>query len=374
VKTLTALAIGLVGAGALIAGFAIDPQQAAFAYLTAWTCAVSLALGAMIFLMSAYAIDARWPTVFRGFAEGMVRTLPLLALGFIPVALTLPRLYPWVDPAPALGAEMLRKLAHAAPWDNVPTFVVRGAILLLVWCVLGELMVRWARRPELRYRLRALSAASLPALGITLTIAAFDWLMTLTPGWYSTIFGLMYFAGGFVGALALIAVMARLARRDPRVAEAITRQQTGALGRLVLAFVAFWAYKEFAQGVIIWIANKPGEVPWYVARGAGQWGAVLALLVIGHFIVPFFLLLARPITRDPTRLAIVSAWLVLMHYVDAAWLVMPSLHAQPEWSWIDLAAPAAVFGLAAAFALARGRGAIPSDPWLREAEAYEEQE
>ncbi len=367
VASLIAGGVGTIG---LVIGFATEPTQAAFSYLTAWAYALSIALGALIVQLIGHATGARWFIVFRRLVEAIVSTLPVLALGFVPIALTLGHLYPWVDPSPALGHEALVRAAHRAPYLNVPFFLVRAVVFFAVWIALAELLSRWTRRRD--DRLRALACAGIPAVGLTLTFAAFDWVMSLTPSWISTIFGLLYFSGGFVGALALMPVLARGARRVPVVAANIRPGHYGAVGRLLFAFLVFWAYMEFSQGVIIWIANKPDEVPWYVVRGAGAWGDTFAFLLIAHFGVPFFALLSRPLKRDATLLAIVSAWLLVMHYVDIYWIVMPVLHHACAFHWLDVAAPLAVLGLVTAAATARTRTAIAlDDPRLAHAAEYD---
>jgi hypothetical protein len=360
-------AIGALGAIATAIGFAIDPTQAAFSYLTAWTFALSMALGALVFLMMGHAIDANWTIVFQRFTEAITGALPAIAVLFVPVALAAGQLYPWLSPPSGLDPEVASRLAHQAPYLNFGFWVIRAAVFLALWIAIAELLVRWAARaahaPGYLARARALSAAGFPAVALTLTFGAFDWLMSLTPQWYSTIFGLLYWSGGFVGALSLIAVIARLARRVPVVAANIRGTQTGALGRMMLAFLIFWGYMEFSQGLIIWIANKPDEVPWYIARGARAWGSVFAVLIIAHFAIPFFALLNKPLKQRPTLLAIAGAWLVVMHYIDVYWLVMPALHGTLAIHWLDVAAPCAVLGLATAFAAARAgrRSAIADD-------------
>jgi hypothetical protein len=336
--------LGLIGAVGVVIGFVCEPAQAAFSYLTGWAYAVSIALGALIFLMIGHATNARWVIAFRGLTEAIVSALPVLAVLFVPIALAMRQLYPWVAPSPTLDREVLAKLAHRAAYLDPTFFLVRAAAFFAVWIAFGELLRRLRGA-----RARALSAAGLPAVALTLTFAAFDWLMSLTPNWYSTIFGLLYFSGGFVAALALLAVIARVAV----VRAAIDAGHAGALGRLVFAFLVFWAYMEFSQGIIIWIANKPDEVPWYVARGAAAWGSVFALLVVGHFAVPFFVLLSRSFKRNASLLAIACSWLVAMHYADVYWIVMPVLHRTVAVHWLDFAAPAAVIGLATAFATLR---------------------
>jgi hypothetical protein len=375
---LGAAGLGGLGAIATAIGFVTAPVQAAFAYLTAWTFALSIALGALIFLMIGHATAARWTVVFQRFTEAIASSLAVLAVLFVPIALSIGRLYPWAAPAGALDPEALARRTHQAAYLDPAFWTIRAAVFLVLWTVLAALVVRWggrtARDPEAAARVRGLSAAALPAVGLTLTFAAFDWLMALTPAWYSTVFGLLYFSGGFIAQLSLVAVIARAARRVPEVAASIHPSHTGALGRMMLAFLVFWAYMEFAQGVIIWMANKPDEVPWYVARGAGQWGAVFTVLVIGHFAAPLLALLSKPLKRRPTLLAGVGGWLVAMHYVDVYWLVMPVLHRAVAPHWLDVAAPCAVLGVTAAVALARAgrRPAIATDdPRFAAAVAYE---
>ncbi len=374
---IASLVLGALGTAGMIVGFVTEPTQAAFSYLTAWVFAVSIALGGLIFLMIAHATQGKWFVVFRRFGETIVASLPLLALAFIPVALCLGRIYVWIDPPVSLGHEALATIAHKAPYLNPAFFIVRTGIFFALWIGVAELLTRWAARadrdvPAHLYRLRALACGALPAVALTLTFAAFDWLMSMTPLWYSTVFGLLYFSGGFVAALAVIAIVARDARRVPIVAETIHPSHTGALGRLLFAFLVFWAYMEFSQGLIIWIANKPGEVPWYVTRGAGLWGGVFAVLLIGHFALPFFALLSKPLKRKPTPLALVGWWLVLMHYVDIYWIVMPIVHPALSFHWLDVAAPLAVVGFATAFAVARSRGPIATDdPRFAPAVRYE---
>ena len=346
-----AVAIGVLGGVAVAIGFALDPAQAAFAYLTAWAFAMSIALGALIFLMIGHAMGARWTALYQRSAEMIVGTLPVLAVLFVPIAVWAPSLYPWLH-APPHGVEVAACAAHRAAWLNQPFWTVRAAIYLVFWVIVGE---RMRRRPS-----AAVACGLFLPLGLTLTFAAFDWLMSLEPDWVSTVYGLIYFAGGFVAALAAIAVI----RRAPQA-------PTGALSRLTFGFLIFWAYVQFAQGFIIWIANKPDEVPWYVTRGNGGWGALLVALALGGFVVPFFALLPRDLSRDARWVGAVGAWLVVMHYLDIYWLVMPALHAAPSLHWLDLAAPCAVLGLATTGAIARRPAELAiDDPRVIAANTY----
>ena len=273
-----------------------------FAYLTAWAFALSIALGALIFVAIAHATQARWMRTYLPMAGRLTGTLPVIALLFVPIALSLDTLYPWTDLSRFHG-EDLAKLVHKARWLSPTFWIVRSVIYLAILGTFGELLIR---RPS-----RALACAALPVLALTLTFGAFDWLMSLTPLWYSTIYGLTFWGGGFVGALALLAV---LTRADSR------------LGRLLFAMLVFWAYLEFSQGVIIWLANKPDEAVWYVARGAGAWSGVFAVLGLAGFALPFLVLMPAAVKARPRVLAVIGAWLVAMHYLDIAFLIMPSAH------------------------------------------------
>jgi len=245
----------------------------------------------------------------------------------------------------------------------------------------AELLRRWSLRQDatggitLTRWQRRLGAGSLPLLALTLTFAAFDWIMSVDPRFYSTIFGAYWFAGSFMGAFAVIAVAAALTRGDPsQFGSRMNADHFHSVGKFLLAFVAFWAYMAFSQLLLIWIANVPDEVPWLVLRIGGGWLGVGAFLVVGHFLVPFFLLLSRELKRSPRALAWVAAWMLLAHWVDMYWLIMPHLdRAGPRPSLWDLTAFVGVGGVAVAFTVWRMRGsaAVPvRDPYLDDSLRY----
>lgn len=332
-----AAVLGLVGAVATALAFAMAPVAAAHAYLVAWAFAMSIALGALVLLAIGHATAARWTTHYQARAERIAGALPVLAVLFVPIALSVYLLFPWTDLSVYSG-EALAKMLHKQRWLSVPFWCVRAGIYLATWIVVGELLVKT--------RSRKLAAAALPILGLTLTFAAFDWLMSLTPLWYSTVYGLIYWAGGFVAVLGVLG----LVERAPAAA-------TSALARLLFAMLVFWGYVEFAQGVIIWLANKPDEVPWYVARGAGGWGGVFAFLAIGGFALPLFALMPRIPKAWPRYVAVLGGWLALCHLVDVAFLVLPPVH------WALLAAPLGVCGVAWWCASLRKRPAVAVAPY-----------
>jgi len=369
---------GVLGLALLLLGALADPRQAAFSYLTAYAYVLSFALGALLFLMIQHTIAATWSIVLHRTAEAVAATLPLLTLLFVPVLLAWPWLFPWQgDAAGPTAGPTARLPAELRPgYLALPFAALRAAACFAVWNAAALLLHRWSLRQQtggdpaaLAHRQRVLSAAGLPLVAFTVTLASFDWLMSLTPGWASTIFGVYYFAGAMVGILALIAVAAPRLEREGYLAGIITVSHYHALGKLLFTFLLFWAYIAFAQLLLIWIADLPREATWFVARTAGSWAAVSGLIVVGHFLLPFFALLSRELKRRPAALAAVGAWLLVMHFVDVYWIVLPVPHpAGTRPHWLDAAAVVGIAGAAAAFGLWRARGAsivASGDPTYR---------
>lgn len=368
-------ALGLGGLSLTALGLAVAPARALFAWLAAFTFVASVALGALCFLLIVHAAASTWPVAVRRLTEAVAGTFPLLALAFVPVVVGAAHIYPWAHPEAVEDPHLRHLIAHKAPYLNVPFFALRGAFYLAVWIAVSALLRRWSfaadeSAPSRQQQARALSAAALPLVGLTLTFAAFDWLMSLEPAWFSSVFGIYWFAGGFVASLALLAALAEAARRGP-LAAAITTSHFHALGRLVFAFSIFWAYIAYFQALLIQIANKPEEVTFYLHRIEGGWAAVAWLLAGGRFAVPFLLLLPRATKCMPRLMAALGLFLVVTHYLDCYWLVMPL--APTRHVWIDLAALVGLTGTAVAFAAwrLRGHALLPlGDPRLEEALAY----
>ena len=383
-----ALAVGVVGLGAVVVGAIGNGRQAAFSYLMALIFWHSLAFGGLIHLMIQQAINASWGVVVRRLAEGIAGTFPVLALLFLPLLLGLEVLYPWV------GGE---GVAGRRAYLNVPFFCLRAVVYFAVWIVVGWLLQRWTLRQvemvgadegtngtgdgwdggsggarasdhqdgdrrrtlELARRQRALSAGGLPIVAFTVTFAMIDWVLSLEPDWYSTVIGVYYFAGAATAIVALLILLSLALQRRGYLRGVVTISHYHGLGKLLFVFVVFWAYIAFMQFLVIWSADIPREVEWYLVRSSGSWAAVAALLVMGHFVIPFLVLLPWRTKRMPAVLAAVSGWLLFMHLVDIYWLILPALHRhgfQPIW--LDLAALAGVGGTTVAYGIWRFRGRV----------------
>jgi hypothetical protein len=378
-----AAGVAAAGLGLTALGGLSSPRQALASYLVAFVYWLGIALGALIMLGAFHAAKARWPVVLRRFLETIPLTLPLFAILFIPIALGLRHLFVWVAPA-GVDAELLHSIEQKRPYLNVPFFLVRAAIYFVVWIAVSQLLRGWSVRQDsegghqLTARQRALAAGSLPFLALTLSFASFDWMMSLDPRFYSTIFGVYWFAGSFLGAFAVLAIATQATRADPaHFGHHLNADHVHSIGKFMLAFVAFWAYIAFSQFMLIWIANIPEEVPWYVVRTGSPWGRVGIFLAVAHFAVPFFLLLSRDLKRNPRPLAWMAGWILLVHWIDIHWVIMPRVHeAGPSPSWLDLTAFVGVGGAAVAFLVFRMRGAatVPvRDPYLEESLRYQPQ-
>jgi len=310
--------------------WSIDPRRSLFSYLTAWMFVTSLSVGALAWLMLQHVTGAIWSVTVRRLMENLTRPLPWIAIGFLPIALNLEAVYAWADPA-RLASDP--ELARKAVWLNPLPFYVRSAIYLACWALIAGILGWQSNRqdrtgdPALRGRMRATSAWGLVVLGLTTSYAAFDWMMSLDPHWVSSIFGVYFWTGSLLGSLAAIILIALCFRRLGLLRHTITVEHLHDLAKLLFSFVVFWAYIAFSQYFLIWYANLPEETQWYITRRTGDWNILSWGLFFGHFLVPFVILLSRQVRRDPFWLGFVAAWILVFHYLDLYWLIMPALHA-----------------------------------------------
>ncbi|HMC11351.1 MAG TPA: hypothetical protein VKH44_08675, partial [Pirellulaceae bacterium] len=319
-----ALLVGIVCAALCALGGRFSPQAFLRSYLVAWNFWLGIALGSLVLVMLQHLTGGAWGVVLRRVLESGTRTLPLLAVLFVPLALGLHALYEWVDSDdPSLAEKRHYYL-------NVPFFLPRSAFYFAAWLLLMFFLNRWSSEedrtqdPSLPRRFRLLSGPGLPLYGLTITFASIDWVMSLEPHWVSSIFGVMFGVGQVLSAFAFaVAVVILLARRPP-LANVLLPSHMRDLGNLLLAFVMVWAYLSFSQFLLIWAGNLPEEVPWYLRRLQGGWQWFGLALVLFHFVLPFVLLLSADIKRDGRRLAVVACLVLVMRFVDLFWLIVPA--------------------------------------------------
>ena len=367
------LAAGAVGLIISAAGGFFEPAQFFQSYLMAFMLCLGLTLGCLALGMVHQLSGGAWGVVLRRPIGAAARVLPILTLLFLPIIAGMPHLYIWTHADAVARDEVLR---HKQLYLNTPFFLVRAALYFLVWNAISHFLNAWSLEqdrtgdPQLSRRMQRLSAGGLVAYGLTITFASFDWLMSIEPDWYSTIYGVLMIGGQGLTAMAfLILVIAWLSRRPPLDAM-ISPEHFHDAGNLTLAFVMLWAYFAFSQYLIIWAGDLPHEIAWYQHRLQNSWRAISVTLVLFHFAVPFLVLLSRRVKRQAATLSAVAAGILAARLLDLFWLIAPDFHGSFHVSWLDLLLPASLTSLwLGAFVWQlRGRAILPVyDPEFDEA-------
>jgi hypothetical protein len=367
-----ALLVGIIGLALCLLGAFISRQQFFQSYLFAYIFWLGIALGCLGIVMLHNLSGGAWGAVIRRLVESGMRTLPLMALLFLPLVFGVHDLYEWARPAARSDA----LLQHKAPYLNVPFFFIRAALYFTVWIGAAWLMGRWSDQHDATgderwiARLRALSGPGLVLYGLTVTFSSIDWIMSLEPRWYSTIYGVHFFGGHALAAFAFTILLAGvLAQREP-LSDVIAAPHLLDLGNLLLAFVMLWAYFAFSQWLIIWSGNLPEEAIWYTRRNSGGWQWVTRLLIVFHFFAPFLLLLSRATKRRTLALGAVAAGIIVMRLIDVFWYTVPAFHPGDfTVHWMDVVAALGLGGiwLAAFLWQLRRVPLLPlHDPYMRE--------
>jgi len=351
-------------------------------YLVSYVFYLSISLGALFFVALQHLVRAGWSVTVRRLAEILaanvlwcgVLFLPIL----VPVLLGNSPLYAWSHPAVVAADELLQ---HKSLYLNGPFFAVRAVFYFLVWGLMAWFFFRQSTRqddsgdPTLTRRMEKAAPAAMILFGVTITFASFDWLMSIEPLWFSTIFGLYFFSGAVVGALAALILFALALQMGGMATRAITVEHYHDLGKLLLGFIVFWGYMAFSQYLLIWYANIPEESVWYLARQTGPWTWITVGLLFGHLLIPFLGLLSREVKRRKILLGAWAVWILAAHWLDIYWLVMPTF--APErlpFGLMDLCCVAGVGSLflAGVIRTARSCELIPlGDPRLKESLAFE---
>lgn len=374
-----ALAVGVAGLVLCLLGAWRDPLQFFRSYLLGYVFWIGFPLGCTALVMLHHLTGGAWGFLIRRLLESGTRTFLLMAVLFLPLVAGMSRLYIWAQPA-AVAADPMLQYKHF--YLNTPFFLGRAVFYFAVWIGLAFLLNKWSAEqdrtgePGLARRLEALSAPGLILYGLTATFSAVDWVMSLEPRWFSTVYGLLFVVIEVLSALAFSIVMARLlADREP-LSQVASPGSFHDLGTLLLAFVMLWAYLSLSQYLIIWSANLKQEIPWYTSRIAGGWSALAVFLIVFHFAVPFLVLLSRGVKRRARVLAVVAGALIFVSLADIFWLLVPGFAAGGmHVHWMDVAAPVGIGGIwmAAFLAQLKKRPLVPlHDPRLEGAHAHAE--
>jgi hypothetical protein len=342
------LLVGIAGVLLTVLGFLLGRDQLMRSYLFAFVFWTGMGVGCLCILLLHHTVGGKWGMVIRRLCEAGASTLPFMAAFFVPILVTLPVLYVWAQPGAAADTNIRSKMAYL----NVPFFIIRTIVYFGVWTLYARWLTSWSAEQDrtgderLIGKMRALSAPGLVVFTVTATFAFVDWIMSLEPRWFSTVYGAMFLVGETLEAFAfVIALVIVLSRLDP-IREYITTQHLHDLGNLLFAFTVLWTYLAFSQYLIIWAGNLPDEIPWYLRRLREGWGGVAVALVIFQFCVPFLLLLQRDTKRRAERLFTVCVLILAMRVVDVYWMIEPSFYSnRVQVQWTDFVTLPGVGGI-----------------------------
>jgi hypothetical protein len=341
--------IGGAGVLALVASYFAWGDHFYRSYLYGYLVWIMLTLGCLAIVLLHHLVSGAWGHIIQRMAESGARTLGVMALLFIPVLIGMRDLYPWTDSA---AVEASHVLHEKAGYLNIVFFILRSAVYFAIWTGIAMLLRSWSMKqdangdPSLTRRMKIFSGPAMVVFVVTATLASVDWMMSLEPEWYSTIYGMSFVVGSVLTALAVcIIVLAKVSDREPFSA-ILTSRHTHHLGNLLFAFTILWAYLAFSQYLIIWSGNLPEDNFWYLRRTGPGWNAVAVVLLIGHFFVPFFIMLSRRSKRKIGNLLGIAVLIFVMRFVDVYWLVAPAFdHVSISVHPLDVIAPVAIGGI-----------------------------
>lgn len=321
-----------------------SPDDFFFAYLTGWSFLLTTALGGLLFLIFHHLTRAHWSITINRINEALIWAFPLLFLLGLPLLLGMHDLYHWTheelfDPNSSHYDEII---AGKQAYLNVPFWSIRMVVYFAIWTLVSYRLYRFSVQqdvdpdPSIVKKLRSTSAWGLPLTGVTLAFASYDILMSLDPHWFSTIFGVYFFAGGILSAVSVITLVALLLQRQGGLLQGvITREHYQDLGKYMFGFVVFWAYIGFSQYMLIWYGGIPEETVWYQHRLQHGWEWHSAFLLLFHFVVPFLVLLPRVTKRTHSILGVMAVWIIGMHWFDLHWVALPVLRESGGFHWLD---------------------------------------
>ncbi len=332
--------IGAVFLALSAIGFFADKNQFFFSYQVAFAFWLSIGLGGLFLTLLHHVFGATWSVVLRRIMETIMKILPWMVLFFLPMLLGLHELFHWTH-ADAVAQDPL--LQQKQPFLNVPFFIIRAIIYFAVWIYLARWFYKKSVDQDREYdskqahRMRQAAAPAIILFALTLTFAAIDWMMSLDPHWYSTIYGVYYFAGSTLATIAILILFTRVIQAKGGMNNVLNLDHYHDMGKLLFTFVVFWAYIAFSQYFLIWYANIPEETLYYFHRWEGNWKTISLIIVFGKFVIPFFILITRSSKRNLAFLTAISLWLLLMQWLDLYWMIMPTLHHHStHFSWLDV--------------------------------------
>ncbi|MCC6764640.1 MAG: quinol:cytochrome C oxidoreductase [Deltaproteobacteria bacterium] len=370
-------ALAIIGTG-VSAGLAGGTPQFYFSWLVAYLYFLSIALGGLFFVLTLAVTRAAWGVSLRRVVENVMATLPVFALLFVPIWLGRHELYEWTRPEEVAKSPLLQ---GKAPFLNEGFWFLRAIFYFTAWSVLAIFFSTQSQKQDqsgderISARLRGAAPIGIVVFALTTSFAAIDWMMSLEPAWYSTMYGVYFFSGAVVAIFSFVILLVHFAYAQGALRGVVTVEHLHDVGKLLFGFTIFWTYIAFSQYFLIWYANVPEETIYYMKRQVGSWQSIGVLLAGGHFLVPFFFLMPRAVKRNSGLLVVAAVWQLSMHFLDLHWAVMPVLHHEgARLGLIDVGAFCAVGGvfLAAIGWVSSRRALVPlGDPRLSESLSFE---
>ncbi len=357
-----------------IIGWVMNPLQFYRAYLPSYLFWFEIVVGSLAILMIQYVTGGEWGLMIRRPLGAAARTTPIMLLFFVPIVIGMKHLYPWANPD-IVAHDHILQLKQS--YLNREFWLIRSAIYFAAWMLwawrLRVLSLRFYedRAPETEMRRGRWAALGLPMIVLTLTFTSIDWIMSLEPKWYSSMFGISFTIGCGLSAFVYVLFLLTQLAKTKAMSEIVKPSHFRDLGNLTLAFVMLWAYTAFSQFLLIWYANLKEEVPYYSVRSHGLWGWIAAALILFHFFLPFSMLLMRAIKDRPETIFVVTVILLVMRYVEIYWLVEPAFY--PEhfyFSWMSATSFIGIGGVWFWFLVQqlKGQTIIPiHETWVEEA-------
>jgi hypothetical protein len=330
-------------------GVVTNPQSFFISWLFSFIFWIGLSLGCFNVAMIYYLTGGRWGNVTLRFLEAGFMVLPLMAIFFIPILFGLHELYPWARPAEVAADKILQQKVH---YENFYGFLIRGIFFFGIWTLIATRLRKWSLQSDIsndlapQIKMRTLSGPGIVIVPLLATFAFVDWIMSIEPAWFSTIFSVIILSGEILIAFAFVIILLAWFYRQPPFAEIVTPKHFHDLGNLLLAFVMFWTYVAFSQFLIIYSGNQPHEIGWYLRRVAGDWKWLVVFLGLFHFLAPFFLLLFRAVKKNAQRLALIAFVIIFVHVVEIFWAIAPTFYPTGiQIHWTDFVAWPGIGGI-----------------------------
>src|SRR3954471_18351501 len=347
------LIVGAIGAVVCLVGLFIPggADHLLQSWLVAFMFWLGLSLGCMGLLMLTYMVGGWWGFVPRRIFLAGAQNVFLIAIFFLPILIFSKSLYEWMTPE--FRNALTPSEAHLWKFASYLTesrFIVASIIYFLIWMGMVYLLAKWAadrnnspgNDRQWRLKFQKVSAPGLILYCLSMTFASFDWVMSLDPHWYSTIFGMIFLAGQALSALSFSAAMCLLLSKQEPMSLFFKKDIMHDIGKLMLAFTMFWAYVSFSQFLIIWAGNLPEEIHWFLNRLDHGWEILAIGIILFHFALPFSLLLSKDLKKNRVGLTTIAVLIMFMRYVELYWYIKPSFHGggNLRFGWLDIAAAA----------------------------------